>query len=229
MTALNTDWKQAEHILRQVRLKGNDRNEPVTIETYSNQLQCIGIGTDAAVFQYQELPAYAFKVFTEHSLEKKDAEESVYLRIGSSPYFAQYYGKGANFLVLSFEEGVTLYDCLLQGIKVPRQVMEDVEQAKNYVRSLGLNPRDIHLKNVLLQNGRAKVLDVSEYIKEGDDHRWEHLSWAYDHLYSLIEGKQVPSWILDTVKQWYVRVSNTSFSIDEFAEQVARLFSLHRK
>jgi hypothetical protein len=67
-------------------------------------------------------------------------------------------------LVLSFEQGVTLYDCLLQGVRVPEQAIQDVEESREFVRSQGLNPRDIHLKNVLLQEGRGKVLDVSEYI-----------------------------------------------------------------
>ena len=69
-----------------------------------------------------------------------------------------------NYLVLSFEEGITLYDCLLQGIPIPKQAIKDVDDAREYVRQKGLNPRDIHLKNVFLQNGRAKIIDVSEYV-----------------------------------------------------------------
>lgn len=83
---------------------------------------------------------------------------------------------------------------------MPEQVILDVEKAREFVRSKGLNPRDIHLKNVLMQDGRAKVLDVSEYVKEGDDKRWEHLVWAYHTFYSGISEVKVPSWILDTIK-----------------------------
>ena len=61
---------------------------------------------------------------------------------------------------------MTLFDCVLQGIHIPEQVINDVEDAREYVRNKGLNPRDIHLKNILLQNGRAKILDVSEYISQ---------------------------------------------------------------
>ncbi|MCB8817474.1 RIO1 family regulatory kinase/ATPase domain-containing protein [Desulfosporosinus shakirovi] len=86
-----------------------------------------------------------------------------------------YYGRGFDFLVIRFEEGITLYDCLLKGIHIPKQVIEDVDNAINYVLGKGLNPRDIHLKNILLQEGKAKLLDVSEYMKPGNDKRWEYL------------------------------------------------------
>ena len=61
--------------------------------------------------------------------------------------------------------------------------------AREYVRQKGLNPRDIHLKNIFLQNGRAKIIDVSEYVQPGNDLRWEYLKKAYDQYYHLIEGK----------------------------------------
>src|SRR5690606_26217314 len=47
-------------------------------------------------------------------------------------------------LVLSYEEGKTLFDCILEGIHIPEQVIQDVEEAREYARSKGLNPRDIH-------------------------------------------------------------------------------------
>jgi hypothetical protein len=40
-----------------------------------------------------------------------------------------------SYLVLSYEFGVTLYDCLLQGIHIPKQVMVDVENARQFVRN----------------------------------------------------------------------------------------------
>ncbi|WP_162927771.1 hypothetical protein [Bacillus sp. Y1] len=58
-----------------------------------------------------------------------------------------------------------------------------------------MNPRDIHLKNILLQNGRAKVINVSEYMNKGNDHRWEDLKKAHDEFYPLIAGKAVPSFL----------------------------------
>lgn len=156
---------------------------------------------------------------------KKDAEADVYERLQGSDFFPHYYGKGDKYIVISYESGVTLLDCLLQGIPVPEQVILDVEKAREFVRSRGLNPRDIHLKNVLMQDGRAKVLDVSEYVKEGDDKRWEHLVWAYHTFYSGFSEVKVPSWILDTIKKWYYKLDNSSINLEEFAQRASQLFS----
>lgn len=171
MTQIVEEWKNAEKAICGIEVLANDNNEPVTVQGDTQGLHCIGIGTDAAVFLFQETPSFAFKVYTSEALTKKEIEASVYTKLHGSKYFAHYYGSGSNYLVISYEPGITLYDCLLQGKHIPKQVITDVENARDFVRTKGLNPRDIHLKNVLLQNGRGKVLDVSEYVKSGDDQR----------------------------------------------------------
>ncbi|MBW5447744.1 serine/threonine protein kinase [Cohnella sp. CFH 77786] len=223
------DWKLAENALQNIRVIGNDNNEPVTIEGFADGLYCIGIGTDAAVFYYAGTPPYAFKVYSDLALDKKDVELEIYERIQGSPYFPQCYGAGSHYLVLSLEVGPTLYDCLLQGIHIPEQVILDVEAAREFVRSQGLNPRDIHLKNVLMQGDRAKVIDVSEYIKEGNDHRWEHLAWAYRHIYPSMSSVKVPLWILESIRHWYNRVDKASFVLENFSYRLLRLFDSERK
>jgi hypothetical protein len=222
--AMISDWKQAKEVLSHVEVIGHEDNKPVSVIDFAEDLRCIGIGTDAAVFYYPKTPNYAYKVYSARSLEKKEVEAGIYERLKGSRYFPLCYGAGPNYLVLSFEQGVTLYDCLLLGVPVPEQAIQDVEEAREFVRSQGLNPRDIHLKNVLLHKGRGKVIDVSEYIKEGNDNRWEHLVWTFKHFYPLICGVQVPSWILETITNWYNRVDTTSFGIEDFSKRVSRLF-----
>jgi hypothetical protein len=219
-----SDWKQAEEALKDVEVVGHENNKPVSVIGFADDLRCIGIGTDAAVFYYPNTPNYAYKVYSDKSLKKKELEAGIYERLKGSRFFPQCYGAGPNYLVLSFEKGVTLYDCLLQGVRVPEQAIQDVEDSRKFVRSQGLNPRDIHLKNILLQEGRGKVLDVSEYIQEGNDNRWEHLVWSYKHFYPLICGVQVPIWILETITSWYNRMDTASFGIEEFSKRVSRLF-----
>jgi hypothetical protein len=224
-----SDWKQAEEALMNVEIVGYENNKPVSITRFSEDLRCIGIGTDAAVFYFPKTPNYAYKVYSDKALEKKEVEAGIYERLKGSPYFPRCYGAGPNYLVLSFEKGVTLFDCLLQGICVPQQAIQDIEDAREFVRSQGLNPRDIHLKNILLQEGRGKVLDVSEYIHEGTDGRWEHLLWAYHHFYPLISDVHVPLWILETITNWYNRIDTASFRIEDFSKRVSRLFFGGRK
>lgn len=214
-------WEAAAYSLAEIKVTASSDNEPVRIEGAAEGFCCIGVGTDAAVFQSLTVPEYAFKVYAEGKRDKLDAEAKVYARIGSSPYFSNCYGVVDRLLVLKYEEGPTLFDCLLQGIHVPEQVIRDVEDARYYIRQIGLNPRDIHLKNILLQNGRAKLLDVSEYVKPGNDFRWEHLKKAYDEYYPIIEGKPVPFWLLDTIRKWYHHWNRYSSTFDEFMRIVS--------
>lgn len=216
-------WEIAIDSLSKINVYSNPNNEPVTIIGDVDELKCIGVGTDAAVFQFLTAPEYAFKIYAKDKVEKVKVEADVYTRIGDSPFFSAYFGSGENFIVLSYEEGKTLYDCILQGIHIPRQVVIDVENARQYVRSIGLNPRDIHLKNILLQNGRAKILDVSEYIQPGNDYRWEHLKKGYEEYYHLIDGKSVPAWVVETVRKWYNQQNKSFPFFDDFMKIVQKL------
>ncbi|AJS58475.1 serine/threonine protein kinase [Paenibacillus sp. IHBB 10380] len=220
----NEQWKQAETALSYMEVIKHGENHPVTIKGESEDLQCIGIGTDAAVFVYEPMPAYAYKLYATQALPKKEAEIGVYRALVGSPYYPMFYGAGERYVVISYERGLTLYDCLLLGVSVPKQVIDDVEEARSFVREKGLNPRDIHLKNVLLQDGRGKVLDVSEYIQIGNDKRWEHLVWAYDNVYPLLEGRKLPLWMLEAVRNGYYRLDPSSVNLQEFADRISRLF-----
>jgi hypothetical protein len=214
-----------DKLLCKIKVVSDSQNKPVTVYGSSKDLKCIGLGTDAAVFQYAHKPAYAFKLFADDKKIKIQTEAKVYQELKGSPFFPICYAATDRYLVLSFESGVTLYDCILQGIHIPEQAILDVEKARSYAREKNLNPRDIHLKNILLQNGRAKVIDVSEYMKTGDDARWEHLKMAYDEFYHLIDGKPIPAWLLEKIQSWY-NLSHYS-SKKEFLKdslQVSRLW-----
>ncbi|MGH2318494.1 serine/threonine protein kinase [Planococcus sp. SE5232] len=222
---MEKSWQEIAELLSAIKIVANPDNEPVSIEGIAEGFRCIGVGTDAAVFQFLETPKYAFKIYAENKKDKLEAEVKVYAQIDSSYYFSSCYGLTDRLLVIKYEEGLTLFDCLLQGVHVSKRVMEDVEEARNYIRQIGLNPRDIHLKNILLQNGRAKLLDVSEYIKPGNDFRWEHLKKAYEEYYPLIDGKPMPYWLLDTIRKWYHHWNRYSSSFDEFMKIVSKQMS----
>jgi len=93
----------------------------------------------------------------------------------------------------------------------------------------GLNPRDIHLKNILLQKGRAKIIDVSEYKKPGNDKRWEYLKEGYLDYYSIIDGKALPHWLIETVRKWYnqkQKEQNDTFNVQNFVKELLTLFRI---
>ena len=218
---MKTDLVIVDELLTKIKITSNSKNKPVTISGNVHDLSCIGVGTDAAVFQYIHEPSYAFKLYADDKRDKIQTEAKVYKELKGSPYFSKCYGAFDRYLVLSFESGITLYDCLLQGIHIPSQAIQDVEDARSYAQQNNLNPRDIHLKNILLQDGRAKVIDVSEYLKPGNDHRWEHLKKAYDEYYHLVDGKAIPIWLLETIQRWYNQRKYPS--IEEFMMDVLKL------
>jgi len=220
------DWKIAEKELDKVKITSNGENELVTVKKNSDAFECVGVGTDAAVFRFIDNPSYAFKVFSNEKIDKIAVETDVYLKLGHSEYYPLYYGNGSNFLVISYEEGLTLYDCLLKGVHIPEQVIHDVDNARRYAFEQGLNPRDIHLKNILLHQGRAKIIDVSEYLKPGNDKRWEYLKEGYHHHYHLIDGKALPHWLIETVRKWYNQTHSESFKVQDFVKELVLLFRI---
>ncbi|SDM69116.1 serine/threonine protein kinase [Sediminibacillus halophilus] len=223
-----TEWKLAEQALSQIEVHSTTDNKLVTVTGSMNGLTIAGIGTDAAVFRFHSLPGYAFKLYANEKIAKKTIEYQVYQQLGQNRHFPVCYDAGDRYLVLSYEPGITLYDCLVRGISIPRQLITDVEAARQYVRSSGLNPRDIHLKNILMQNGRAKLLDVSEYIKSGSDYRWDHLKKGYDLYYHLIEGKPVPIWLIDRIRKWYQPGKGQVPAFEEVVMRAAKLMKSRR-
>lgn len=225
---MENDWDKAIGSLSKIKVFSNPNNEPVTIIGEVDDLKCIGIGTDAAVFRSLSAPTYAFKLFAKDKVSKVQVEASIYKILGDSPFFSTCFASYDEYLVLSYEEGITLFDCILQGIHIPKQVVNDVEDAREYVRNKGLNPRDIHLKNILLQNGRAKIIDVSEYSQPGNDFRWEHLKKGYEQYYHLIDGNSVPFWLVETIRKWYNQRGNSSSSYEEFTKKISKLLYIRK-
>lgn len=215
--------------LKQIDIHANPDNELVAIRWIPPELNLIGIGTDAVVVQSPDQKERAFKVYAPERLYKKEIEFDVYQRIGTSPYYCQCFRQREHSIELSYEEGPTLYECLERGIIIPGQVIADVEAARSYVISIGLNPRDIHLKNVLLQQGRAKIIDVSEYKKPGNDGRWDYLVQGYREFYHLVKGKKIPAWLMELVKKtYYMQVFDES-TVSELGEKFVHLLGINKR
>lgn len=217
---MENDWERAVESLSKIEVFSNSNNDPVTVSGDTGELKCIGMGTDAAVFQSLTVPTYAFKLYAKDKLNKVKIEADVYQRLGNSPFFPKFFASYDECLVLSYEEGKTLYDCIVQGVHIPKQAINEVERAREYVRAKGLNPRDIHLKNVLLQNGRVKIIDVSEYKLPGNDFRWEHFKKGYEQYYHLVDGHAIPLWLVEKIRKRYNHYGANSSSNEEFTKTI---------
>jgi hypothetical protein len=194
----------AEELLRAIRIRASAHNEPIVIEYVPEPLRILGSGTDAVAVQHPGLPELAFKVYAPETVECLVDEYCAYEQLAGSPYYAACLGRGDFYLVLSYEAGPTLYDCLVEGIPIPERAMADVEIARCHARSVGLHPKDVHLKNIVLQGDRARILDVSKYVAPGDEDRvWDTLAEGYRRFYPLIRGRRIPIWLIERVKRRY--------------------------
>jgi hypothetical protein len=198
------DGSAVDVLLAGIRIRALASNEPIVIEHVPAPLRVLGNGTDAIVVQHPDHPERAFKVYAPETVGCLVDEYEAYGQLAGSPYYATCLGRGDFYLVLSYEPGPTLYDCLVHGIDIPAQAMADVEAARSYARQVGLHPKDVHLKNVLLQGNRARIVDVSKYVAPGDaDPVWDTLAEGYRRLYPVIRGRRIPIWLIERVKRRY--------------------------
>jgi predicted Ser/Thr protein kinase len=218
-------FHEVQELVKAVRVRSVNRKDPVDVREHPANWRCIGVGNTAAVFQPKDRPDLAVKVYADTHAHIAKEEAEIYEQLGDSPYFPRFYGFGDHFLVIEYKQGINLYDCLLQGIFIPEQVVRDVEEAIAYARARGLNPADIHVKNILVHQGRGCLIDVSDYRKKGDCKRWETLKKAYyDYYLELYKpGLTVPSWLLETIRKWY-KANEGEADIRGFAERIKRMF-----
>ncbi|ACA99082.1 MULTISPECIES: serine/threonine protein kinase [Cyanophyceae] len=181
-------------------------HHPVIVRHCPSPWYCVGTGNYAAVVAHPDFPAWVVKVYAPHR-EGFAAEVEVYRRLGTHAAFSECYYAKDGILVLRRLHGTTLYDCAHRGIPIPRKVIEDIDQALDYVYAQGLNPHDVHGKNVMLGvDGRGLVVDISDFLKPEPCYAWKDLKRAYYCLYRpLIAGLKlkIPYAFLDQVRTVY--------------------------
>lgn len=194
-----------EGLLPGLDLESADPYDPVVVREVPRPWRLLGAGNYAAVLTHPQYPKYAVKVYApgRPGLEE---ELEVYRRMGRHPAFSECYGSGESFLVLKRLEGITLYDCIRKGIRIPEKVVRDIDEALDYARAKGLCPHDIHAKNVMMADGRGLVLDVSDFLKMEYCRMWDDFKKAYRKLYKpllLRNPVPVPELMLDGIRKSY--------------------------
>jgi hypothetical protein len=192
-------------LLPQLRIHCPDPHDPVRVLCLPTPWRTLGCGNYAAVLHHPQHPDQVVKVYGpgRPGLEQ---EAEVYRRIGTHRAFSQCLHADRGFLVLRRLHGTTLYDCLRQGIPIPRQVIHDVDAALAYALARGLHGHDVHGRNVMLHQGRGLIVDVSDFLNPEPCRAWQDLRWAYHALYQpLIApiGLRAPGPVLDGVRRSY--------------------------
>ncbi|MBO8162300.1 MAG: serine/threonine protein kinase [Brevibacillus sp.] len=202
---MNIDPHVLQNFLAEVQLESLSPDDPVVVLHTPAPWELVGTGNFAGVFGHPDYPDVVVKLYApgRPGIER---EREVYRKLGQSRYFPVCYQCGENYLVLKRMRGISLYDCVLYGIPIPPQVIEDVEEALAEARAKGLYPHDVHGKNVLMYQGRGYLIDVSDYYKQQLDTKWRDLRRAYYRIYLPFlkdRGWKVPRWLLEGVRKGY--------------------------
>lgn len=199
-------------LLPALHIESVSASDPVVVRHVPAPWRLVGSGNFAAVLCHPSYPDSVVKVYAP-GRPGFEAEVEVYRRLGDHPAYSECLYAGDSFLVLRRLHGVTLYDCVHRGLPIPEQVIRDIDEALHYARSRGLHPHDVHGRNLMMQDGRGLVVDVSDFLDEEDCSKWEDLKAAYYRFYRpffMPLRLRVPYFGLDLVRlgyRWFRRLS----------------------
>lgn len=207
--------KQINTELRpKLKLESINPHNPVVVNYCPLPWETVGTGNYAAVFSHPDYPDVVVKLYAPNRPGFEE-EKEVYRRLGKHPAYSQCFYAEDNCLILKRLQGVTLYDSINRGLKIPKQVIQDIDAALDYARQQGLLPHDVHGRNVMMHQGRGYVVDVSDFLKLESCSAWKNLKTAYYWLYRPIVAPlnlRIPYLLLDGVRSSY-RMSRSLFDI----------------
>ncbi|WP_257959251.1 protein kinase family protein [Bacillus sp. V3-13] len=163
-------------------------------------LEFIGAGRSAFVFKIRSTDK-VLKVFFPPFAEVAKEEAEVYKVLEETPFYPALYDSGDNYIVIDYVQGNTLFSCLEKGIPVTHEYIEKVDEALMLARKKGLNPSDIHLRNILItpEDG-LKIIDVARFRQTKDCSQWDDLKNAFYKIYSnRIFPNKVPAALLNFI------------------------------
>ncbi|ARK29753.1 serine/threonine protein kinase [Halalkalibacter krulwichiae] len=194
-----------EELLPYIVLSSLNQNDPIVVKNNTKDWQLVGSGNYASVFSHPSEKEIVVKVYGREVEAIKD-EIRVYEALGNHPAYSELYGYGENYLILKRITGITLYDAVIKGVAISPKVLMDIEKAIDYAKKVGLNPFDVHGKNIVMQNEKGIIVDVSDFYKSGVCKKWEDLQTAYKWFYQpflLKNHPRIPVWMLNLVRKGY--------------------------
>ncbi|MGG6270056.1 serine/threonine protein kinase [Leptolyngbya sp. AN03gr2] len=204
-------------LLPSVEIHSVDPHDPVEVTHVPSPWQVLGTGNYAAVFTHPDFPEQVVKIYASNR-PGFDEEQEVYRRLGSHPAFSECFYAHENLLVLKRLYGMTLYDCLHYGKRIPPSVIRDIDRALIYAQSQGLFPHDVHARNVMMAEGQGLVVDVSDFLHPDYCAKWDHFKRAYYWLYLPIVAPlrlRVPHSWLNRIRKTYRRLDKKLLNLRE--------------
>lgn len=167
---------------------------------YDDSLKLIGTGRSAFVFRISN-SSKAIKVFFPDFTYIAKEEAEIYKVLQDIPFFPTIFDSGLNYIVMDFIEGRTLFECVNQGIPITTDHIKEIDDALLLASSKGLNPSDIHLRNIFItSNNDIKLIDVARFRQTKNCTQWSDLKSAYLLYYKKrLFPKKIPATIMNTV------------------------------
>lgn len=175
-----------------------------TLLEKDDRLEFIGAGRSAFAFRIKETNL-VLKVFFPEFKRIAREEAETYRALPDHPYYPSLYGSGDNYIVIDYVQGLTLFDCLAQGVPINEETIGQIDEALKLARESGLNPSDIHLRNIILtKDGRIKIIDVARFKQTKNCTQWDDLKHAFYKFYrKRYFPKKIPVLIMNTIAALY--------------------------
>ncbi|MDP4170600.1 MAG: serine/threonine protein kinase [Bacillota bacterium] len=194
-----------EELLPYISLETESPFDPIKVRNDSSSWKTIGSGNYAAVFGHEGKRDWVVKVYGRNH-EEINKEIAVYQSLGNHEAFSALYDFTEKYLILKRMDGITLFNAVIKGIQIPPSVIKDIDDGLEFARKKGLNPYDVHGKNVVMHEGKGYIVDISDFYKAGYCSKWEDLKKAYHRIYRPFMFRfhpPIPFAVVDAVRKGY--------------------------
>ncbi|MFJ7744555.1 protein kinase family protein [Peribacillus sp. NPDC097295] len=192
---------QYDKLAQSVKI-ANDKNH--TLMAADDSLSLIGTGRSAYVFRIQNTNL-ALKVFFPTYTQTAKIEADIYRTVQNIEYYPTLYDAGDDYLVIDYIDGRTLFEHLTIGIPVTEEKIKEIDHALNLARKVGLNPSDIHLRNILITSQKkVKIIDLARFRQTKSCKQWHDLKRVFHLFYRRpYFPKRIPTFILNSIAAIY--------------------------
>jgi predicted Ser/Thr protein kinase len=187
-------------------VKFSIRSSKVLLNDHDPNLELVGTGRSAFVFKIKYTDK-VIKVFFPPFTKIASEEAEIYKVLEDIPFYPNLYDSGYNYLVIDYIEGNTLFNCLEKGYPITNENIREIDEALNLAIKKGLNPSDVHLRNIILTpEGSIRMIDVARFRQTKNCTQWEELKTAFHKLYNRrIFPKKIPTLLLNFIALLYKR------------------------
>jgi hypothetical protein len=195
----------SQELLPKLQIESVNSYNPIVVHHIPQPWCLLGAGNYAVVLYHPDNPGMVVKIYAP-GRPGFEQEVEVYHHLGAHPAFSECFYARDGFLILKRLYGITLYDAITKGIRIPKEVIQDIDKALNYARQRGLYPHDVHGRNVMISEGRGLVVDISDFLHEEKCSKWDNLKTAYYWFYRPIISPlklRVSYSLLDVVRKTY--------------------------